>query len=50
MIYIVYTKYHCGVQIRCVGHTACMGEIRNTYKLLVGNAEGKRSLGRPGHR
>jgi hypothetical protein len=25
-------------------------EIRNVYRLLVGNPEGKRSLGRPRHR
>jgi hypothetical protein len=24
-----------------------MGEMRNAYRILVGNAEGKRSLGRP---
>jgi len=29
-----------------VGHAACMTEMRNTYKLLVGISEGKRSLGR----
>jgi hypothetical protein len=27
-----------------------MGEIRNTYKLLVGKSEGKRPLGRPRRR
>jgi hypothetical protein len=27
-----------------------MGEIRNAYKVLVGNPEGKRSLGRPRRR
>jgi hypothetical protein len=27
-----------------------MGEKRNAYKLLVGNPEGKRPLGRPRHR
>jgi hypothetical protein len=26
------------------------GEKRNTYRLLVGEPEGKRSLGRPRHR
>jgi hypothetical protein len=31
-------------------HTACMGEIRNAYKMSVGRLEGKRSLGRPKHR
>jgi hypothetical protein len=28
-------------------HTAHMGEMRNAYKILVGNPEGKRPLGRP---
>lgn len=32
---------------RCAGHAACMGEIRNIYKFLVGNTRGKRPLGRP---
>jgi hypothetical protein len=27
-----------------------MGEMKNTYSILVGNPEGKRSLGRPKHR
>jgi hypothetical protein len=27
-----------------------MGEKRNTYRISVGNPEGKRSLGRPRHR
>jgi hypothetical protein len=31
------------------GHVAGMGEKRNTYRLLVRNPEGKRSLGRPRH-
>jgi hypothetical protein len=30
-----------------VGHVARIGEKRNTYRLLVGKPEGKRSLGRP---
>jgi len=34
--------------MRCAGHIACMGEIRNAYKILVGKPEGKRPLG--GHR
>jgi hypothetical protein len=29
------------------GHVARMGKKRNTYRVLVGLAEGKRSLGRP---
>jgi hypothetical protein len=27
-----------------------MGVMRNAYKILIGNTEGKRSLGRPRHR
>jgi hypothetical protein len=27
-----------------------MGERRNAYRILVGNSEGKRSLGRPSRR
>jgi hypothetical protein len=33
--------------MRWVGHTACIEEIRNAYKYLVGNSEGERPLGRP---
>jgi hypothetical protein len=29
------------------GHVARIGEMRNTYSLLVGKPEGKRPLGRP---
>jgi hypothetical protein len=28
-------------------HVACIGEIRNTYRILVGKSEGKRPLQRP---
>jgi hypothetical protein len=30
--------------MRWTGHVAYMGNIRNTYKILVGNPEGKRPL------
>jgi len=33
-----------------VGHVARMGERRGVYRVLVGKPEGKRPLGRPGHR
>jgi hypothetical protein len=33
-------------RMRWVGHVARMGEKRNAYRLLVGNPEGKRPLGR----
>jgi hypothetical protein len=34
-------------RMRGVGRVACMGEIRNTYTILVGNHKGKTPLGRP---
>jgi hypothetical protein len=34
-------------RMRWARHVARMGEKRNVYRLLVGKAEGKRSLGRP---
>jgi hypothetical protein len=34
-------------RMRWSGHIACMGEKRNAYRILVGNPEGKRPLGRP---
>jgi hypothetical protein len=37
-------------KMRWAGHVARMGEKRNAYRLLVGNPEGKRSLGRPRRR
>jgi hypothetical protein len=33
--------------MRWAGHAARMGEKRNAYRLLVGNPEGRRPLGRP---
>jgi hypothetical protein len=32
---------------RYTGHVARMGEKRNAYRILVGESEGKRPLGRP---
>jgi hypothetical protein len=37
-------------RMRWVGHVARMGEKRNVYRLLVGNTEGKRPVGRPRRR
>jgi hypothetical protein len=37
-------------RVRWVGHAACMGLLRNAYRILVGKTEGKRPLGRPRHR
>jgi hypothetical protein len=32
-------------KMRWAKHAACMGEMRNAYKMLVGKPEGKRQLG-----
>jgi hypothetical protein len=32
--------------MRWEGHVVCMEDMRNTYKVLVGKPEGKRSHGR----
>jgi hypothetical protein len=32
------------------GHVACVGEKRIAYRILVGNPDEKRPLGRPKHR
>jgi hypothetical protein len=37
-------------RMRWVGDVACIEEIRNAYKSLVGRHEGKRPLGRSRHR
>jgi hypothetical protein len=37
-------------RMRWAGHVARMGEGRNVYRVLVGQPEGKRPLGRPRHR
>jgi hypothetical protein len=36
--------------MRWEGHVACMEEMKNAYKILVGKFEGKRPVGRPKHR
>jgi hypothetical protein len=36
--------------MRWAGHVALMGEKINACRILVGNPEGKRPLGRPRHR
>jgi hypothetical protein len=36
--------------MRWAGNVACMGEMRNAYKILVGKPEGKRPLRRTRHR
>jgi hypothetical protein len=36
--------------MRCAGHEAHMGEIRNAHKILVGKPEAKRPFLRPRHR
>jgi hypothetical protein len=37
-------------RMRWAGHVGRMGEMRNVYRILVGNPEGKRPLGRPRRR
>jgi hypothetical protein len=37
-------------RMRWAGHVARMGLKRNAYRILVGNPEGKRPLGRPKRR
>jgi hypothetical protein len=37
-------------RMRWAGHVARTGEKRNAYRILVGNPEGKRPLGRPRRR
>jgi hypothetical protein len=37
-------------RVRWAGHVERMGEKRNAYRILVGNPEGKRPLGRPRRR
>jgi oligoribonuclease (3'-5' exoribonuclease) len=34
-------------RMRWAGHVARMGEKRNAYRILVGEPEGKKALGRP---
>jgi hypothetical protein len=34
-------------RVRRAGHVACMGEMRNAYKILVEKPERKTPLGRP---
>jgi hypothetical protein len=37
-------------RIRRTRRVERMGEMRNAYKILIGNPEGKRPLGKPRHR
>jgi hypothetical protein len=37
-------------RMRWAGYVARMGETRNVHRILVGNPQGKRPLGRPRHR
>ena len=37
-------------RMRWAGHVACMGEESGAYRVLVGEPEGKRLLGRPRRR
>jgi hypothetical protein len=37
-------------RMKWTGHVARMGESRGVYRVLVRDPEGKRTLGKPGHR
>jgi len=45
IIWVIKTR-----RMRWTGYVARMGERRDAYRILVGNPEEKRPLGRPGHR
>jgi hypothetical protein len=45
----VITVFKSG-EVRWAGHVACMGEVRNSYNILVEKSEKKRPLGRPRRR
>jgi hypothetical protein len=36
--------------MKCAGHVACLGEVRNANRILVKKCEEKRSLRRPSHK
>jgi hypothetical protein len=36
--------------MRWARHVACIGELRDSYRVLVGKLEGRRPLERPRHR
>lgn len=46
----VVVIFHQSRRVRRMVHAAQRGEMRNACKRLVGKAEGKRALGRSGHR
>jgi hypothetical protein len=35
------------MRMRWVGHVASLGDVRNPYKILIGQSKGKRPLRRP---
>jgi hypothetical protein len=37
-------------RMRWAGHEVCMVEMKNVFKILIGNPEGKRPLRRPRHK
>jgi hypothetical protein len=48
--FLPLTNCYKGVQVKdnvMNGNVARMGDLKNAYKMLVGNFEGKRALGRP---
>lgn len=50
---MLFTKRYYSDQIKengKGGHVACMGEMRNSYKISFRKSKGKRVLSRHGHR
>jgi hypothetical protein len=37
-------------RVRWAGHVACIGEMRNAYRILFCKPEGKRFIGKPSHK
>jgi hypothetical protein len=46
----LYASPNIARVMRWAEHVACLGEMRNVYKILLGKPEGKRLLGRCRHR
>jgi hypothetical protein len=45
VVYVIKSK-----RMGCAVCVVCIGNMRNAYKILIRNTEGKRPLGRPGHK
>jgi hypothetical protein len=53
-LHILYASPNIIIPIKLrmiwAGHIARMGEMKNTYSIMIGRLEGKRPLRRSGHR